>query len=263
MSELDDKLNDFISHSTKSKVAVIVPLFGYWKDIKDNPLNLQTLKISIDRLKSSVHQVYIFFVAEPGRMPTDIQNYIIVQSKAGGNVSGVHIDTGASYADYIRKGLEAAVDTTEAAYFVVFSPWNLIQRVGLDMMVDRINYGDEAKIISGYNLVHEVSSDNFNPDEFEALNFNLPIEKYKVDLNFMGITRQFLELIPLDPEIKTSSYFEADIFQNMHAKGFAAVSSQRIPMFVFDVTLGNFENPADLEADKLYFSKKWGFLPTI
>ena len=263
MTELDEKLNNFIAHTSKSKVAVIVPLYGYWKDIEDNPLNLQTLQLSVDRINSSVHQTYIVFVAEPSRLPRNIQNYVMVHSKAGGNCVGVEVATGSSYAEYVRKGLEAAQETTEAAYMLVLNPWNIIQRIGIDMLVDRLNYGDEAKIISGFNLRPEIKADNFDPTEFEKLQFNIPIEKYKVDSNFMGITRQFLEMTPLDENIKTAYYMEVDMFQNMHAKGFTAIASQRIPMFVFEVNINELENPADLEADKAYFINKWGFIPEV
>jgi hypothetical protein len=263
MTELDKKLDDFIAHTGASKVAVIVPLYGYWKDIEENPLNLQTLQLSMDRITSSIHNVYIFFVAESERMPTDIQNYIVVQSKAGGNCKGVQMKKGSSYTDYIRSGMDAAQNNTGSAYFLVLNPWNLIQRVGIDMMVDRLNYGDEAKIVSGFNLRPEITADSFDPKEFENMRFNIPVEKYKVDLNFMGITRQFLEITPLDQNIKTAYYLEADIFQSMRAKGFAAVASQRIPMFVFEVNIESLENPEDLESDKRYFISKWGFIPEI
>jgi hypothetical protein len=261
--ELKDTLENFMSHAGKSKVAVVVPLYGYWDDVKDNPLNLETLKLSVERITSSMHQVYIFFVAEIERLPKDIQNYLIVQSKAGGNCKGVPVPEHSSYAEYIRKGMTAAHDKTESSYFIVFNPWNLIQRIGIDAMVDRLNYGDLAKVVSGYNLRPQIKSDDFNPVEFESLKFNLPEEKYRIDLNFMGITRQFLEEIPLDTTIRTAYYLEADMFQKMHSKGFASIASQRIPMFVFEVNIENLEDPSDLESDKQYFISKWGFIPKM
>ncbi len=260
--ELDNTLDKFISSVGKSKVAVVVPLYGYWKDIEDNPLNLETLRMSVDRLKSSLHSLYIIFVAETSKIPKDIQNYIITEHKTAGNFLGVEVVKGASYAEYVRKGLEVAEDTTEASYFIVFNPWNLIQKIGIDMLVDRLNYGDEAKIVSGFNLRGEITSDNFNPLEFERISYNIPEERYKVDSNFMGITRSFLETIPLDKNIKTAAYLEFDLFQNMKQKGFATVASQRLPMFVFDVNISYLENPIDMEMDRDYFSKKWGYIPT-
>lgn len=261
MSDLDKTLNDFISKTAKTKVAVIVPLYGYWKEIEKNPLNLQTLRLSMDRIKSSAHQVYIFFVAESSRLPNDIQNYIVVQSKAGGNMHGVEVPRNSSYADYIRAGFEAAQDTTDAAYLISFNPWNIIQRIGIDVMVDRLNYGDEAKLISGFDIRPEITAETFDPIQFEGMSFNIPIEKFRVDSNFMGITRQFLEMIAMDEHIKTAKYMEMDIFQSLYANGFRAIASQQIPMFVFDVNIELLENPADLEADKQYFISKWGFSP--
>lgn len=263
MNELDKTLDNFVSHTSKSKIAVIVPLYGYWEDVKDNPLNLQTLQLSVDRITSSVHQVYIFFVGETERFPKDIQNYLVVQAKAGGNCKGVPVTKGASYAEYVRRGVDDAQSKTDATYIIVLNPWNLIQRIGIDAMVDRLNQGDLAKVVSGFNLREEISSDNFDPKEFESMRFNIPVENYLVDSNFFGITRQFLEMIPLDKNIKTAYYLEADIFQSMHAQGFASIASQRIPMFVFDVNIALLENPADLESDKQYFVSKWGFIPKI
>lgn len=263
MSDLDKTLDNFIAHTGKSKVAVIIPLFGYWDNVEDNPLDLQTLQLTVDRINSSVHQIYIFFVGESKRLPKKIQNYILVHAKAGGNCQGVNLEEGASYADYVREGLAAAQRYTDSSYFVVLNPWNIIQRIGIDVMVDRINYGDGAKIISGFNLRPEIKADDFNPAEFEKLQFNLPVEKYKVDSNFMGMTRQFLEMTPIDPKIKTAYFLEVDMFQNMHAQGFTAIASQRIPMFVFEVNVELLEDPLDLEEDKKYFISKWGFNPLM
>ncbi len=259
---LDETLNNFIAHTAKSKVAVIVPLYGYWKDLENNPLNLQTLQLSLDRITSSIHNVYIFLVAEKNRVPEDIRNYIIVHSQANGNYAGVQVNDGASYTDYVRKGLEVAQDNDfGAAYFIVLNPWNLIQKIGIDAMVDRLNFGDEAKVISGWDLRPEVSSENFDPKVFENTRYNIPEERHKVDMNFLGITRYALEMIPLDYNIKTAYFLECDIWQQLFAKGFTAVASQRLPMFVFDVNIENIENTSDLEEDKKYFVKKWGFIP--
>lgn len=261
--DLDTTLNNFIAHTGKSKVAIIIPLFGYWKDIKDNPLNLETLQISMDRLTSSIHNLYIFFVAEPNRMPKEIQNYIVVKSKAEGNCVGIHMNEGSSYADYVRKGFEAAHDTTDSSYFVVLNPWNIIQRIGIDAMVDRLNFGDMAKLVCGYDIRTEIDIDQFNPKSFENHRYNIPVEKNRVDPNFMGITRYAFEMTPLDENIKTIKFLAIDMFQNLHSKGYTAIASQRIPMFVFDVNIEAIENTSDVEADKAYFVSKWGFIPNM
>lgn len=262
MSELDNQLQQFISKTGKSKVAVIIPLYGYWKDIQDNPLNLQTLKVTLDRVVSSVHQLYIFFVGESARVPDDIQNYILTNSYAG-NSKGIQVEVGSSYADYIREGMRAAAEDTDAAYFIVLNPWNLIQRIGIDVMVDRMNYGDSAKIVSGYDLRSRIQPDNFNPDEFEHLLIQLPKETREMNINFFGMTRYALEMTPVDPTIKTSQYLERDMWQNMYSRGYDVISSQRLPMFVFDVSMEVMESPELVAADKVYFQSKWGFVPNL
>src|ERR1041385_5935107 len=124
--QLEETLNNFMSKTAKSKVAVIIPLYGYWKEIEENPLNLETLKVTMDRILSSVHQTYVFFVGCEDRMTNDIKNYLLTYM-AGGNAQGVHVDGNADYATYIREGLSVAQETTESAYFLTVNPWTLIQ----------------------------------------------------------------------------------------------------------------------------------------
>jgi hypothetical protein len=261
LSNLDEELNKFIAQTGKSKVAVIIPLYGYWKEIEKNPLNIQTLRLSMDKIVSSIHGVYVFFVGESTRLPNGIQNYIVVQSRTGGNFHGVEMPNNSCYADYVRKGLQVAQEITDAAYFINFNPWNIIQRIGIDVMVDRLNYGDKVKIVSGFDLKPEVTAETFDPAQFENKLFTPAIERYKIDSNFMGITRQFLEVVNPDPHIRTAKYMEFDMMQTLLGKGFMCVESQRLPMFVFDVNIEMLENNADLESDKQYFIKKWGFNP--
>lgn len=260
---LDETLSKFISRTAKSKVAVIIPLFGYWKDVANNPLNLQTLKLTMDRVNSSVHNLYVFFVAEPNRIPTNIQNYIITKTQAG-NCSGVPIHPSkSSYAEYVREGLRVAQETTDSAYFVVINPWNLIQKSGIDIMVDRLNYSDTAKIVCGTDLHKKITLNQFDPEEFERIFYDIPHEQRETDFNFMGMTRYALEMVSLDQNIKTKIFLERDMWQTLLSKGYDAITTERLPMFVFDVSMQEIEKREDIELDREYFIKKWGFNPEI
>lgn len=261
-NELTQTLDTFISKTSRSKVAVIVPLYGYWSDVKDNFLNLQTLKLTMDRINSSAHNVYIFFVGEAARVPKDIQNFIIAHQQ-GGNSASVAVPLNASYAEYIREGMNVAHDTTDSAYFISVNPWLIIQPNSIDVMVDRMNFGDDAKIISGYDLRTLVDPEKFDPVEFDSFFYSAPKEERAMDCSFFGLARYALETSPIDINIRTSHYLERDMWQCMYAKGFEVIVSQRIPMFVFDVNLKSIEDPADVEADKQYFQSKWGFLPSL
>ncbi len=263
MSNLDETLNAFISRTSKSKVAVIVPLFGYWEGVQNNPLGIDTLRVTLDRLQSSTHNLYVFFVGETLRTPLPIAQEIVVRSQAG-NVQGIEARKGSSYADYVREGLAAALDSTDAAYFVVLNPWVLIQKIGIDVLIDRVNYGDDAKLISGYDLrsMIDAESESFAV-AFDNFFLQTPKEERAVNSNFMGISRYALEMLQLDENIKTQKFMEYDIWQQFHTMRFEAVSSQRIPMFVFDVEIDSYENDEDYDADKAYFQSKWGFLPEL
>lgn len=260
---MDDKeIQAFISKTAKSKVAVIIPLFGYWSDDKESALNVDTLKLTMDRVQSSLHNIVVFFVGDPAKTPKKIQNYILAYN-ARGNSQGVKIDKNAGYAEYVYEGLRVAHETTDAAYLVVLNPWNIIQHIGIDMMVDRLNLGDDAKIVSGYDLGKVSNKDEFDIEAFENYFMHTPKEERAINCNFFGITRYAYEMLNPDINIKTHKFMERDFWQGMFTKSFEAISSQRIPMFVFDVSIEELENPADVESDKQYFQKKWGFIPEL
>lgn len=258
--ELDQTLNNFMAKTGKSKVAIIIPLYGYWKNIKDNPLGVDTLKVTLDKVTSTVHSLYTFFVGSEKLVPDDVANYLVGKMQAG-NAQGVDVAPDAGYAEYIREGLRVARETTDASYFIVLNPWVIIQRNGIDSLVDRLNIGDNAKLISGYDLHQTISTDDFIMDEFERYVTATPKEERDVDVNFFGFIRYALEMTPLDPNIKTAHYMKWDMAQTLYSQGYDVITSQRLPIFVFDVNIMDLERQSDIEADKIYYQKKWGFLP--
>jgi len=257
---LDATLNNFLAKTAKSKVAIIIPLYGYWKNIPDNPLGVDTLKITLDKVSSSVHNVYTFFVGSEKLVPDDVANYLVGKMQAG-NAQGVQVELEASYGDYVREGLKVAHETTDATYFIVLNPWVIIQRNGIDALVDRLNLSDNAKLISGYDLHPTISNEQFDMIAFEKFMVNAPKEERDVDINFFGMARYALESFPMDTNIRTAHFLKWDICQGLYSRGYDVITSQRMPMFVFDVNIADIEKQSDFEADKAYFQKKWGFIP--
>ena len=262
MPDLDQTLNKFMATTSRTKVAVIVPLYGYWKNILDNPLNAETLKITADRIGTSNHQLYIFFVGVTKLISDEVAQYLMGKMH-GGNCYGVEVEANATYADYVREGMRVAHDTPDidAAFFITLNPWTLIQYNGIDILVDRLNMGDNAKIISGFDLHETITNEDFDPQAFESFFVSAPREERDINNNLWGTTRYALEMIALDPNIKTSHYLKWDMAQQMYQKGYDVITSQRVPIFVFDIDLQDIEQQSDVEADKNYYISKWGFSP--
>lgn len=256
-STLDKTLKDFIGVTAKSKVAIVVPLFGYWKDVEGNQLGVETLKATLDRIYSGVHQTYVLFVGTPERMSNEVQNYIFVSAQAG-NSKGVQVEPEASYSEYVKEGIDAALKETDASFIVVVNPWTIIQHGGLDVIVDRVNRAGSAKIVSGYDLRGIISD-----YEFDNQTYQIPKEERDLNLNFVAITRAYAEMLDLDVGIKTHQYLARDVWQTMYSKGYDVITTQKVPIFSFDIGWRLYETSEALEGDKQYFIRKWGFDPSI
>lgn len=252
---LSQTIDRFVADTSRSKVAVIVPMFGYWTDMKDGYLDAEILSATLDRVRSHAHSIYAIVVAEPERVSQEIAS-IISQKNIGGNLKGVRVPLHSTYGDYIREGMKVAMEETDASYFVVFNPWIVIQQNGIDILVDRVNLDRSAPVICGYDLRGELT-----PDQFVGYKANTPREKLMLNFNFIGMPRYVAEMATLDAGYKTRSYLERDFFQTMGAKGQKAVSSERVPIFSFDVPWEEYINDEWYAEDEAYFEKKWGFRP--
>ncbi len=247
--------DDFISKTSRTKVAIIIPMFGYWNDIKDGFLDEEVLDACLERARSYAHNAYIIILAEPQRLPASTAK--VINSKyVAGNARGVAMPTGSSYGDYIRKGMHVAMNETDAQYFVFLNPWVVIQDHGVDTLIDRINIPDNAPVICGYDMREKLT-----PDDFLKYKATVPTEMMTLTFNFFGVNRYIAEMCPLDPEIKTQAYLERDFFQNVAAKSYNAVSSERVPIFSFAFDWRQYIPKADYDHDAARFQSKWKFLP--
>jgi len=256
---LESALGNFMQITAKSTVAVVIPLYGYWNDVPDNPVNGEVLSAVLRRVYSNVHHLVLVFVAHPQSIPhseTDKNSVgnILISKAAAGNVLNVAVERDATYSEYVSEGIDAALNATNASFIVVFNPWVLIQEGAIDVIVDRANFGDNAKIISGFDIRSVIE-----PELFDSYKNSMPIEQWDLSLNFLGMPRFVAEMLQLDPEIQTHKFLERDIWQRMFSKGFDVIASQRLPIFPFDFPWTSYETKEQFDGDREHFTKKWGF----
>jgi len=254
---LDEKLTNFMTATNKSNIAIIIPLFGYPKPSKAKNLDEETLKIALDRAYTRAHNAYFIFVGDDKGVPAKIRNLLAVQSQFG-NCIGVNIPSDSTYPEYIAKGMECALHETNAEYIVVVNPWIVMQHGAIDTIVDRVNVGDEASVVCGYDLKEEIS-----PEHFEDFTVLVPKEKYGISFDLLAMKRYTAETLPLDANYKTREYLEFDIGQNLFQRGTTSIISQRVPIFPFAIDFDELVGTEDKEEDKQYFISKWRFEPQI
>jgi hypothetical protein len=256
IAKLDEKLKDFIATTSKSKIAVVVPLFGYWSTISNNPLTLEVFKTVMDRVTSSTHDMYIIYVAEDAKVLPIIAKTIGAKAY-GGNVLGVSVPNGSSYSDYLDEGIYAALNETDSKFVVCLNPWIMLQYNAIDKLVDRVNRGD-VMIVSGFDTRTIVEA-----ERFDSHYYDLPKEIRAIDINFFGMARYAADMIVLDPAIKTHTFVAKDIWQNFYKKGYEVIVSQSIPTFSFDIDWSMYEAEEAYVNDRVAFVKKWGFDPEL
>lgn len=263
MEQVSKALDTFIGITAKSSVAVIIPLFGFSKDIPENPVNGEVLAVTLPRLYSNIHHLYLIFVANPDSLPNEssdphsVSNILVGQTKAG-NTKFIPVDRSANYGQYIKEGVDFAINDTKAQFVVVFNPWVMIQDGAIDQLIDRANRADDAKVISGLDLRSIIDPENF--DNFKS---NAPLEEQDLSFDFMVIPRYLAEMITIDSDYRTHVFMQRDLWQQISGKSFYAVTSERIPIFPFDFPWGDYESRTEFEYDRQKFSNKWRFDPGL
>jgi hypothetical protein len=250
-TKLEETLHSFISTTGKSKIAVVIPLFGYWSDTSQQ-LNEETLRIVMDRMVSNIHQTYYIFVADDQRLTKKVGDVLLGIAK-GGNFKGVSAKAGSSYSEYLRLGISCALEDTDAQYVLCVNPWIMLQYNGIDILVDRVNRED-AKIVSGLDVNGIIAAAQFNEHKF-----NLPREFKGIDANFFGMKRYVAEMIGFDEQYKTHYFLGRDIWQTLFTKGFESIISEKAPIFTFKVDWTEFEDQSSFDADAQHFLSKWHF----
>lgn len=262
-TQLDKSIEGFMNVTAKTTIAVVIPLYGYWGDIPDNPVNGKVLELIMSRVYSNIHQLYLIFVAHPQSLPNDamdptsVANQLLKFTRMG-NTHLVPVSRDATYSEYIIEGMEYALTETKSQFVVFLNPWTMIQDGAIDELVDRTNRADDAKVVSGYDLRSLI-----DPEDFDSYRNYTPTEEWDFSFNFCAIPRFVAESIRLDPRYTTHAILERDVWQQVRNMQFVVISSQKIPMFPFDFPWNDYEPKEAFDADTEIFSSKWRFGPGV
>jgi hypothetical protein len=113
-------------------------------------------------------------------------------------------------------------------------------------------------IVSGFDVKEKVQPESF--DEYIA---SFPNEDKAMNIDFIGMPRAGADMLKIDCDIKTKRFTEKDIWQRMYRNGYGVITSQRIPIYSFDIDWTYLESDEMFNTDKEAFIKKWGFNPGI
>jgi hypothetical protein len=251
MTPIEKTLESFISKTEKSKIAVVIPMFGYWKE--SYQLDELTLKATLSRIYSHIHQIYLLFLVDEdsNRTPMRVASMMAGKYK-GGNCAIIPVKKGSGYGEYLRIGIQKAI-ATNSQYIVVANPWIQISTNGIDILVDRINRND-AYIVSGFDCKGKI-----DPGAFDKQIYNLPDEFRGIDINLFGMKKTTAEIISFDEGFKTHYFIGRDAWQTVFTKGFESIITQRVPIFSFDVDWTEFESAVQFKQDENYFISKWKY----
>jgi hypothetical protein len=257
-----DPMEEFIRSTARSKVAVVVPLYGYWGGVENGFFDEDILRTALEHVVSFAHTWYIIPLAEPERLTRQMYETLNGYN-SGGNMNGVRMPAGSTYPDYVAKGIEVALRETDSQYIVVYNPWGVIQKHGVDSMIERITLNGNAPVICGYDMRAEIAPQEFMSYKVKAAprEFASYRAKHLLSLNFIGMKRFIAEMCTIDPRFKTQPFAERDFFQQVAMKGFDAVTSERVPTFFFEVPWEKYVEPDWYADDMEMFVKKWGFTP--
>jgi hypothetical protein len=245
-------------------VAIICPLYGYWSDLKIQQLNLETLKKSLENVVSQHHKSYLIIVAEADRTSKELQNWFATKNAAG-NVLGVSVEKPATYGDYLKEGLDAALEETSSKFILVINPWIAVRETyTVDGMLERVNKMD-ANIVSAFDMRTYAHNGLLGvPDsEFLSFQFNPPMEIRDWNIDLWCATRQTIERLNIDSEYKTHYFIARDLWQTTQQSAIESMSSQNFPIYSFLITWTILESSEDYEHDKQHFIQKWHFDPMI
>jgi hypothetical protein len=257
---MPDQLDTFIRNTTApGTAAIVIPLYGFWSDVKDNPVNGEVLNAAMLNARARLHNYVYIFVANAETIPNnpkdpDSVGNILRSYERAGNALMIPVGRDATYTDYLREGINAALKETKAQFILTLNPWTLIQDSAVDIIIDRVNRMDDAKIVSGADMSKKLGVENFR-----NYHVNAPTEHRDITFDFLVVPRFAAETISFDANYKTHWWMQLDVFQAMRRKGWEVIVSDIAPIFVFDFPWKEFEAKEDFEADRAYFANKWKF----
>lgn len=249
----------------ETKVALVIPLYGFWSDLQTQELTAKVLQASLFRAKTEKHKLYYVFVAEAARVDDGVKN-LLAGKGLGGNMLAVGVDKLSSYSEYLTEGIDAALTDTDATFIAVLNPWTIVREGAIDALVERLNKKDVA-IVSGYDLRTHVDTakapSGVPASQLDTFQFNPPIEVRDFCSNFWGMTRQNAERVTIDVDYITQYFVARDTWQSSRHRGMEVISSQMLPIYSLQVDWKNIEQSTDYSTDMQLFMKKWTFDPQI
>jgi hypothetical protein len=245
----------FATIPKEDSVAFVLPLYGFTKDSLVKGLSAESLQVALFRLRSFFHKAYYIFVAEKDRIDERTLN-ILIGMQVAGNVKGIEVESKSTFGMYLEEGMRYALDNTSSKYIVCASPWIMIGKDSVDVLLERVNRIDVA-VCSAF----DVKKENVQPADFDSHKF-VPVQEFiNFDLNLFGFTKQIGDTITFDPRYKTKEMLQQDIFQVLHSRNQNVITSQGVPVYSFDVDWSLIEGKDELDSDREYFKNKWGFYP--
>lgn len=247
----------------EAKVAVIIPLYGYWSELPVPQMTAQVLQVLLLRLKCYRNKMYFIFVGESNRLEKDVRD-IIAGKKLGGDTRAIAVEAYASYNEYIVEGLNAILEDTDSQFVLVANPWIMLKDGVVDEMVERLNRKDVG-IVSGFDTrsYKHAGGIGIPAEQLDTYQFNPPVEDNAFDWNFWGMTRQTAEMFKLDPEYQTHYFSSVDSWAYQFSAGMTVITSQFLPFYSFDIDWKLLESEEDFQKDYQRFLTKWKFDPSI
>jgi hypothetical protein len=249
----------------ETKVAIVVPLYGYFADARVVQFDAESLKEFMDRIRTSQIKSYVILVAESDRLPKEVKQYLNVHF-ASANVKGVTAENGATYLEYLEEGIDSALNDTDAQFIVVANPWIRLREGVLDNLCQELN-GQRADVICGFDLrTYNYGGQVGIPyEQFDSFQFNPARVEWNFEWNLWGCRKQVAQQLDIDIDYKTHYFVNREFWQRLSgpSRGFVVASDQNYPFYSFNVDWTLIETKEEFEADKARFLTKWGFTPEI
>ena len=245
-------------------VAIIVPLYGLVEGEPVIGLNAELLQASLSRMTSSRNKTYTFFVGEGEAIAPGVIEVVTgkLQSKSA---VAVNVPVGATYGQYVNAGIQEALATTQAKFFIVASPTQMLGLSTVDALIEGLNKGNIG-VLSAFDLRKKFPALGYNdpiaPTQLDGYQFNPPRSYSGVNINLFGIPRPLAEIRKFDEKYRSVELLQQDTFYTSRTTTNIQVH-QAIPTYSFELDWSAVEPKEAIQADADYFKSKWGFMPQI
>ena len=256
---MDPNIKETISQNvvqtipSEELITFVVPLYGYTKERGLEVLSKELIGAFLYRLRSFLHNSQYVFVAEKNRVNEDILN-LIANNIERNRIKIIETESYSYYSDYLKIGLEFASEELKTRYIICASPWIILGKDTVDVLLERINKTDVG-VCSAY----DVRKDGVNGNELDTHMYSPCFEYRAFDINLFALTKSVADQMIIDPNYKTKKCLESDIYQIMGTKNYNVISSQYAPFYSLDIDWSVLESRDEEKDDKMLFQSKWGY----